>query len=137
MAESSKKIKVLIGKAAIDGHWRGLQAVATALRDAGMEVVYVGVVSADEALQISIQEQSDVIGLNVGASYRQIEELIRLLHENEMEDILVITGGVIPRLDIPKLKDMGVHGVFPPGTKLVDIVSFIKDNCRVTGKDPS
>ena len=137
MSETSKKIKVLIGKTAIDGHWRGVQAVATAFRDAGMEVVYVGVVSADEAVQISIQEQADVIGLNIVASYEQVKELIRLLHRSEMDDVLVIAGGVIPHVHIPKLKSMGVHGVFPPGTKLKDIVSFIKDNCRVTVRDPS
>ncbi|HPL63426.1 MAG: cobalamin-dependent protein [Syntrophales bacterium] len=122
------RIRVIIGKTSLDGHWRGVQAVATALRDAGMEVVYVGMSSAEMTVRAAMQESADVIGLNVGASYSQVEELIRLLGENEMEDVLVILGGVIPLADIPKLKAIGVNEVFPPGSKLNKIVKYIQEN---------
>jgi len=95
-----------------------------------MEVVYVGASTGEEMVKIAIQEDADVVGLNIGASYEQVEELIRLLRQNDMEDVLVITGGVIPMTDIEKLMAMGVHGVFPPGSKLLDIVQFIRDNSR-------
>jgi len=126
----NRRIKAVIGKTSLDGHWRGVQAVATALRDAGMEVVYVGASTGEEMVKIAIQEDADVVGLNIGASYEQVEELIRLLRQNDMEDVLVITGGVIPMTDIEKLMAMGVHGVFPPGSKLQDIVQFIRDHSR-------
>jgi len=133
MPKGSRIIKVIIGKTGIDGHWRGVQAVAAALRDAGMEVIYVGSLTAEAVVKSAIQEDADVIGLNVGASYEQIEELIRLLKENNMSDILVMVGGVIPRVDVPRLKEMGVHGVFPPGSRLDDIVKFVEQNVRSVG----
>lgn len=131
MTKQTRKIKAVIGKTGLDGHWRGVQAVATALRDAGMEVVYLGASTAEGIVKVALQEDADVVGLNIGASYEQVEELIRLLRLNEMEDLLVIVGGVVPLVDVPILKKMGVHGVFPPGSKLDEIVHFIRDNSRV------
>jgi len=133
MPKGSRIIKVIIGKTGIDGHWRGVQAVAAALRDAGMEVIYVGSLTAEAVVKSAIQEDADVIGLNVGASYEQIEALIKLLRENNMPDVLVMAGGVIPRVDVPRLKEMGVHGVFPPGSRLDDIVKFVEENVRTVG----
>ncbi|MBW1788050.1 MAG: cobalamin-dependent protein [Deltaproteobacteria bacterium] len=131
VTEKNRKIKAVIGKTALDGHWRGVQAVATALRDAGMEVVYLGASTAEGIVKVALQEDADVIGLNIGASYEQVAELIRLLGRNDMQDLLLIVGGVIPLTDVPKLEKMGVHGVFPPGSKLDDIVRFIQGHSRV------
>jgi len=130
MPKGSRITKVIIGKTSMDGHWRGVQAVAAALRDAGMEVIYVGSLTAEAVVKAAIQEDADVIGFNVGGSYEQIEELIKLLRENNMPDVLVIVGGVIPGVDVPRLKEMGVHGVFPPGSRLDDIVKFVEENVR-------
>jgi methylmalonyl-CoA mutase C-terminal domain/subunit len=127
MAKTEKKIKVVIGKTSLDGHWRGVQSVAITLRNAGMEVVYVGMLSAETIVNVALQEDADVIGLNIAASYAQVEQLIKTLKKNQMEDIMVIVGGVIPAADISTLKEMGVHGVFPPGSKLKDIVERIHE----------
>jgi len=126
-----KVIKVVIAKAAIDGHWIGVRVVANALKDAGIEVVYAGMVTADAAFQIALQEDADIIGLNIGASYEQVQELIRILRENHMDNILVIVGGTIPSVDIPRLKQLGVSGVFPPGSQLADIVKYVQENVHV------
>jgi methylmalonyl-CoA mutase C-terminal domain/subunit len=131
MLEKGKKpIKVIIAKAALDGHWRGPQVVAGALRDAGMEVVYAGMVTADAVFQIALQEDADVIGFNIGASCEQVEALMRTLKEKHIDDILVVVGGTIPLVDIPRLKQMGVGEVFPPGSRLSSIVEFVKQNVR-------
>ncbi len=124
----SRIVRVVIGKTSLDGHWRGVQAVATALKRAGMEVAYMGSLAADAIVQTTLQEDADVIGLNVGASYEQVEELIRIMSEKKMDDVLLILGGVIPMIDVPRLKAMGVDGVFPPGSKLDSIVEFVKKN---------
>ncbi|MBU2550769.1 MAG: cobalamin-dependent protein [Proteobacteria bacterium] len=131
MTEKHRRIKVVIAKTGLDGHWRGVQAVATTLRNAGMEVVYVGMSEAEAVARIAIQEDADVIGLNVGASYQQIEALIEIMKARGLGNVLLIVGGVIPLVDIPKLKDMGVHGVFPPGSKLEDIAAFVREHVRL------
>lgn len=130
MSNVKRIIKVVIGKTGLDGHWRGVQVVAAALKNAGMEVVYAGMLTADAVIRIAIQEDADVIGLNVGASYEQVRELTRILHEEHMEDVLLIVGGTIPLVDAPELKKMGVNEVFPPGSKLDDIVKFVQENVR-------
>ena len=134
MTKKKRTIKIIIGKTAMDGHWRGVQAIAAALRDAGMEVVYVGSLTADSIVQTAIQEDADVIGLNVGAGYKQIEELMRILKERDMEDVQVILGGTIPLVDIPRLKQMGVSEVFPPGSRISNIIKYIHENARVVDK---
>jgi methylmalonyl-CoA mutase C-terminal domain/subunit len=131
VSNKNRKIKVVIGKTGLDGHWRGVQAVATALRDAGMEVVYLGAIAAEGIYKVALQEDADVIGLNIGASYDQVEALVRLLQQNNMQDVLLIAGGVIPLADVARLNEMGVHGVFPPGTKLHHIVEFVQEHARV------
>jgi methylmalonyl-CoA mutase, C-terminal domain len=128
MNSTKRIIKVILGKSSLDGHWRGLQAVATALRNSGMEVVYAGTMASDALIRVAIQESADVIGLNVGASYEQVEELIKKMKKNEIDNLLLIVGGVIPLADVPKLKKMGVDGVFPPGSKLKEIVKFVSEN---------
>jgi len=127
----NNKIKVVIAKAALDGHWIGIRMVINALRDAGMEVIYAGMVAADAVVATALQEDADVIGLNIGASYEQAQALMRILKEKSMEHILVIVGGTIPSVDMPTLKKMGVSGVFPSGSLLSDIVTFVQDNVNV------
>jgi methylmalonyl-CoA mutase C-terminal domain/subunit len=126
----NKPIKVIMAKTALDGHWRGVQVVASAMRDAGMEVVYAGMVTAESVFRVAVQEDADVIGLNVGASYEQVRELMRMLKENHIDQMLVIVGGTVPHTDIPELKQMGVGEVFPPGSKLSDIVKFVQENAK-------
>ena len=126
-----KRIKVLIAKPGLDGHDRGAKVVALALKDAGMEVVYSGLhKSVDQILTIALQEDVDVIGLSImsGAHLFFTEKLIRKAREEGIGDKMVVVGGVIPMRDIPKLKEMGVMGVFPGGVSFNEIVEFLKKN---------
>jgi methylmalonyl-CoA mutase C-terminal domain/subunit len=130
MSVERKGIKVLMAKASLDGHWRGIAVVSTALRDAGMEVIYGGALSAAEIAQAAIQEDVDVIGINIGAGYMAVQELMQLLRKEGVNNVLVVAGGTIPPQDIPQLKQMGVAGVFPPGSRLDSIVAFIEERVR-------
>ena len=130
MGAEGKRIKVLMAKTSIDAHWRGVAVVSMALRDAGMEVVYGGMLNSKQIAEAALQEDVDVIGLNIGCRYGQVSELMRILRERGAEDVLVVAGGTIPREDIPRLKEMGVAEVFPPGSRLDSIVSYIKQHVR-------
>lgn len=125
-----KKIRVLIAKPGLDGHDRGAKVVARALRDAGMEVIYTGLRQTPEQIvEIAIQEDVDVIGLSIlsGAHTHLFPKIMELLKENNIEDIVVMGGGVIPEEDIPELKKVGISGIFTPGTDTRDIIKFIKE----------
>ena len=125
-----KKIRVLIAKPGLDGHDRGAKVVARALRDAGMEVIYTGLRQTPEQIvETAIQEDVDVIGLSIlsGAHTHLFPKVIELLKENNIKDIVVMGGGVIPEEDIPELKNVGIAEVFTPGTDTRDIVKFIKE----------
>ena len=125
-----KKIRVLIAKPGLDGHDRGAKVVARALRDAGMEVIYTGLRQTPEQIvEAAIQEDVDVIGLSIlsGAHTHLFPKVMELLKENNIEDIVVMGGGVIPEEDIPELKNVGIAEVFTPGTDTRDIVKFIKE----------
>jgi len=127
----SRKIRVLIAKPGLDGHDRGAKVVARALRDAGMEVIYTGLhQTADMIVEAAIQEDVDVVGLSLlsGAHMTLFVDVARLLKKNDMGDVLVLGGGIIPEEDIPKLKKEGIASVFGPGTPCEKIVSFIKKN---------
>lgn len=126
MGAQRKAIKVLMAKISLDGHWRGVAMVSAALRDAGMEVIYGGMLNAAQIVEAAIQEDVDVIGINIGARYMQVKELMQLLQQRGVEDVLVVAGGTIPREEIPMLKEMGIAEVFPPGSSLDSIVSYIK-----------
>ena len=128
MAQDKKTIKVLIAKTSLDGHWRGVAMVTTALRNAGMEVIYGGMITPQQIVETAVQEDVDVIGLNIGGRHAYIELMFELLREKGMDNVLVVAGGVIPPEDIPVLKEMGIAGVFPPGSLLEDIAAFIKEN---------
>lgn len=128
-----KRIRILVAKPGLDGHDRGAKVVAQALRDAGMEVIYTGLhQTIDQIIQTAIQEDVDVIGLSImsGAHLPICEKLMKKMKEKKLEDILVVVGGVIPKRDIPKLKEIGVKGIFPGGTPFEESIRWIKENVR-------
>ncbi len=128
-----QKIRVLIAKPGLDGHDRGAKVVARALRDAGMEVIYTGLRQTPEMIvQTALQEDVDVVGLSVlsGAHMALLPRIVELLREGDMDDVLVIAGGIIPDEDVPRLKEAGVRGIFGPGTSTDDIVNFIQEHVR-------
>ncbi len=130
---ANRKIRVLVAKPGLDGHDRGAKVVARALRDAGFEVIYTGIRQTPEAIvEAAAQEDVDVIGLSIlsGAHMALVPKIMRLLKERGMDDVLVLVGGIIPDEDVPKLKALGVKGVFGPGTLTQDIIDFI---CRELG----
>ncbi len=129
MAVAVKPIRVLVGKAGLDGHDRGVKLVARALRDAGMEVIYTGLhQTPEQVVNMAIQEDVNAIGLSVlsGAHQYLFPRVLELLKEQGADDIVVFGGGIIPDEDIPALKAAGVRAVFKPGTAMSDIVEFVK-----------
>ena len=127
------KIRVIIAKPGLDGHDRGAKVIARALRDAGMEVIYTGLRQTPEQIvSAALQEDADVIGLSIlsGAHNHIAPRLMQLLREKGMEDVLVLIGGIIPDVDIPGLKALGIKGIFPPGTSMQEIVDFIHAHVR-------
>ena len=128
--ETTNKIRVLIAKPGLDGHDKGAKIVALALRDAGMEVIYSGLhQTLDQIIQTATEEAVDVIGLSImsGAHLPISEKLIDMMKDQELDDIRLTVGGVIPHQDIPKLKEMGVAEVFPGGTYFEDIIAGINN----------
>jgi len=126
---STGKIRVLLAKPGLDGHDRGAKVVARALRDAGMEVIYTGIRQTPEMIvEAAVQEDVDVVGLSIlsGAHLELFPSIIAGLKKKGREDALVLAGGIIPEDDIPALQQMGVKGVFGPGTSTEDIVRFIQ-----------
>ncbi len=130
MASDREKIRVLMAKTSLDGHWRGVVTVAAALRDAGMEVIYVGQATTTQIYQTALQEDVDVIGLNIGGRFGHVGELIQRLKEKDLGNILIIAGGPLLKEDIPELKQLGIAEVFLPGSKTKDIVAYVMDNMR-------
>jgi methylmalonyl-CoA mutase, C-terminal domain len=128
-----RRLRVVIAKPGLDGHDRGAKVIARALRDAGMEVIYTGLRQTPEQIvTAALQEDADVVGLSIlsGAHNYIAPRLMELLKEKGLDDVLVIAGGIIPDIDVPKLKAIGVKGVFPPGTTMQDIIDFINANAR-------
>jgi methylmalonyl-CoA mutase, C-terminal domain len=129
----SSKIRVVIAKPGLDGHDRGARVIARALRDAGMEVIYTGLRQTPEQIvSAALQEDADVIGLSIlsGAHMHICPRIMALLEEKGLNDVLVVVGGIIPDIDIPKLKEIGVRGIFLPGTAMQEIVDFIRKHVR-------
>jgi len=127
------KIRVVIAKPGLDGHDRGAKVIARAMRDAGMEVIYTGLRQTPEQIvSAALQEDADVIGLSIlsGAHNHICPRVMELLREQGLDDVLVVVGGIIPDVDIPRLKDIGVKGVFLPGTPMQDIVTFVREHVR-------
>ena len=126
-----KKIRVVIAKPGLDGHDRGAKVIARALRDAGMEVIYTGLRQTPEQIVgAALQEDADVIGLSIlsGAHMHICPRVMELLKEKGLDDVLVVVGGIIPDVDIPKLQAMGVKGIFLPGSPMQQIIDFIQAN---------
>jgi methylmalonyl-CoA mutase, C-terminal domain len=124
-----RKIRVLVAKPGLDGHDRGAKVVARALRDAGMEVVYTGIRQTPEMIaEAALQEDVDVVGLSIlsGAHMTLCPRIVELLRAHDMDDVLVLVGGIIPDDDVELLKAKGVHAVFGPGTTSQDIIDFIR-----------
>ena len=125
-----QKIRVVIAKPGLDGHDRGAKVIARALRDAGMEVIYTGLRQTPEMIvSAALQEDVDVIGLSIlsGAHKALVPRLSQLLKDKQMQDVLVLLGGIIPDADIPEMKEQGVAAVFQPGASLDEIVRFIQE----------
>jgi methylmalonyl-CoA mutase C-terminal domain/subunit len=130
----TRKLRVIIAKPGLDGHDRGAKVIARALRDAGMEVIYTGLRQTPEHIvSAALQEDADVIGLSIlsGAHNHIVPRLMELIKEKGLEDVLVVIGGIIPDVDVPKLKAIGVRGIFLPGTPMQSIIEFIQANARV------
>lgn len=130
---SEEKIRVLIAKPGLDGHDRGAKVVARALRDAGMEVIYLGLKQTPEQIvEVALQEDVDVIGLSClsGAHTYLFPRVVELLKEKNAEDILVTGGGIIPDEDVSMLEKVGIKGLFGPGTTTDEIVEYIKNNVK-------
>jgi methylmalonyl-CoA mutase C-terminal domain/subunit len=130
---TEKMIRVLVAKPGLDGHDRGAKVIARALRDAGMEVIYTGLRQTPEMIvEAAIQEDVDVIGMSIlsGAHMALFPRVMKLLAENGLDDVLVVAGGIIPDDDVPTLKDIGIAGIFGPGTSTEETISFIKENVR-------
>ena len=129
----SQKIRVVIAKPGLDGHDRGAKVIARALRDAGMEVIYTGLRQTPEQIvSAALQEDAAVIGLSIlsGAHMHICPRVVELLREKRMNDVLVVVGGIIPDADVPKLNEIGIQGIFQPGTPMQEIVDFIAQNAR-------
>ena len=132
-----RKLRVLVAKPGLDGHDRGAKVVARALRDAGMEVIYTGLRQTPEMIaEAALQEDVDAIGLSIlsGAHMALLPRILELLRANGQDHVKVFVGGIIPNEDIPALKEMGVAGVYGPGTLTEDI---IRDISQAAGRAPS
>ena len=129
----NRKIRVLIGKPGLDGHDRGVKVVARGLRDAGMEVIYLGIrLTPEQIAEAAIQEDVDVVGLSClsGAHMALFSKTVRLIGQRGGKDILVIGGGIIPKKDIPKLTEAGIAHIFGPGTSLEEIIKAIEKSVK-------
>jgi methylmalonyl-CoA mutase C-terminal domain/subunit len=127
---TEKRIKVVVAKLGLDGHDRGAKVIARALKDAGMEVEYTGLRQTPEQIvKTAVQEDADVIGISIlsGAHLELVPHITKLMRENQLENVVLVVGGVIPPQDIKTLKDMGVDQVFMPGSNLKEIADFIKE----------
>lgn len=130
---TERKIRVLIAKPGLDGHDRGAKIVARALRDAGMEVIYTGLRQTPEMIATAaMQEDVDVVGISIlsGAHNTLCPRIVKLLREKGMDDCIITVGGIIPREDIPRLKEQGVTEVFLPGSSTEDMIKFLRENVK-------
>ena len=130
---SSRKIRVVVAKPGLDGHDRGAKIIARALRDAGMEVIYTGLHQTPEQIaETVLQEDADAVGLSIlsGAHMTLVPRIVELLHEQEIDDVVITVGGTIPADDIPELRRLGVSEVFTPGAPTQGIIDFIRGAVR-------
>lgn len=135
---SKRKIRVLIAKPGLDGHDRGVKVLAQGLRDSGMEVIYLGLrLTPKQIAEAAIQEDVDIIGLSClsGAHINLFSQTVQLIREKGNSDIQFIGGGIIPKEDIPKLREIGIAGIFGPGTPIATISKFIEADLKVKDND--
>lgn len=126
----SRPIRVLVAKVGLDGHDRGAKVIATSLRDAGMEVIYTGLRQTPEmVVHAAIQEDVDAIGISIlsGAHMTVFSKIIQLMKENDLTDVLLTGGGIIPEEDRILLQEMGVGKLFAPGAATADISTYIRE----------
>ncbi len=126
----SRPIRVLVAKVGLDGHDRGAKVIATSLRDAGMEVIYTGLRQTPEmVVNAAIQEDVDAIGVSIlsGAHMTVFPKIITLMQENNLTDVLLTGGGIIPEEDRIRLQELGVGKLFAPGTATTDISEYIRN----------
>ncbi len=136
MPDVDPLIRVIVAKPGLDGHDRGAKVIARSLRDAGMEVVYTGIRQTPETIvRVALEEDARVIGLSIlsGAHLPLCQRIMDLLRAQGMDDIVVVVGGTVPRDDAAQLRQMGVAGVFGPGTPVEEIVDFIRRAVRERG----
>jgi methylmalonyl-CoA mutase C-terminal domain/subunit len=125
-----RKVRVLVAKPGLDGHDRGAKVVASALRDAGMEVIYTGLHQTPEMIvEAALQEDVDVIGLSIlsGAHMTLFPSVVELLKGKGVDDVLIIGGGIIPQGDVDELQKIGVARIFGPGSPTVEIANYLKE----------
>lgn len=130
----TRPIRVLVAKPGLDGHDRGAKIIARALRDAGMEVIYTGIRQTPEMIvEAAIQEDVDAILMSIlsGAHMALFPKVMELLKQNNVDDVLVAAGGILPDEDIPEIKAMGIKGCFGPGTATDEIIRFVRENVQV------
>jgi methylmalonyl-CoA mutase C-terminal domain/subunit len=129
----SGKIKVVISKVGLDGHDRGAKVVAALLKEAGMEVVYLGMYQTPAGVvKAALDEDADVIGLSYLSGEHLVftPKIVQEMNKAGLDDVLLIVGGAFPPEDIPVMTEMGVHGVFPGGSLTNSIVTYIKESIR-------
>lgn len=130
MSSAEKRIRIVLAKPGLDGHDRGAKVLAAAFRDAGFEVIYTGLRQTPEMIvEAAIQEDADVIALSIlsGAHMVQFKRLLELMKKNDMDDVLLTGGGIIPDEDMVELEKMGVGKLFGPGTPLDEPITYIKE----------
>jgi methylmalonyl-CoA mutase, C-terminal domain len=134
--DTQQAIRVLIAKPGLDGHDRGAKVIARALRDAGMEVIYTGLRQTPEMIaEAALQEDVDVVGLSIlsGAHMALVPRIRQVMDDNGLSDVILLIGGIIPDEDIPALQQMGVSGIFGPGTNTEDIAKHIRKSMDEKG----
>jgi len=131
--DETRPIRVLVAKPGLDGHDRGAKVIARALRDAGMEVIYSGIRQTPEMIvEAAIQEDVDAILMSIlsGAHMAIFPRVMDMLKENQVDDVLVAAGGILPDEDVPAIKAMGIKGCFGPGTSTEEIINFVRANIQ-------
>ena len=129
----SRPYRVVVAKPGLDGHDRGAKVIARALRDAGFEVIYTGLhQTPEQVVEAVVQEDADALGLSLlsGAHMTLFPRVVDLLHERGADDVVVFGGGIVPKSDIVKLKELGVAEIFTPGARTTDIVEWVRSNVR-------
>ncbi|HUR12830.1 MAG TPA: cobalamin B12-binding domain-containing protein [Flavitalea sp.] len=130
---NNRPVRVLVAKVGLDGHDRGARVIATALRDAGMEVIYTGLRQTPEmVVNAALQEDVDAIGISIlsGAHMTVFPKVLELMKNKKMTDVLLTGGGIIPDDEMIQLQELGVGKLFSPGTPTTEIASYIKDWVR-------